>query len=99
MSDWEMPSKFLFEGEPDELDVSLAVLAGVDDLFLLDKTTPTGITMASMAMRMIPMMPEVRQRQVSRSFHDDLPILLRFRLRTSSSSDSTLPAPPLNRAL
>jgi len=57
MSDCEMPSKFLFEGEFEELDVSLAVSAGVDDLFLLDRTTPTGITMASMTIRMMPIMP------------------------------------------
>ena len=57
MSDCEMPSRFLFEGEFEELDVSLAVFAGVDDLFLLDRTTPTGITMASMTIRMMPTMP------------------------------------------
>lgn len=52
-----MPSKFLFEGEFDEVGVPLAVLVGVDDLCLLDRTTPTGITIANMRISMIPMMP------------------------------------------
>jgi hypothetical protein len=57
MSDCEMPSKFLLEGEFDEGDVLLAVFAGVDDLCLLDKTTPTGMTIASMSISIMPMMP------------------------------------------
>ena len=57
MSDCEMPSKFLFEGEFEDDDVPLDVFAGVDDLFLLDKTTPTGITMANMTISMMPIIP------------------------------------------
>ncbi|KAG9701390.1 glycoside hydrolase, partial [Aureobasidium melanogenum] len=47
---------FLFAGELEEVDVVLAAPV-VEDLFLLDKTTATGITIANMTMMIMPMMP------------------------------------------
>ena len=53
-----MPSKFLFAGELEEVDVVLAAPV-VEDLFLLDKTTATGITIANMTMIIMPMIPVI----------------------------------------
>lgn len=83
MSDCEMPSKFLFEGEFDEVDVSLAVSVGVDNFFLLDKTTPTGITIAKMTIKTMPMMPG---KVVSKSSHP----FPKITYQSSSASASAL---------
>lgn len=56
ISDSDIPSRFLFAGELEEVDVVLAAPV-VEDLFLLDKTTATGITIANMTMMIMPMMP------------------------------------------